>query len=147
MQPQPILPPQERPQRRRRKSWLLGFLGFAFTAGVIMFVAVSAVAGYFIWQAGQDLPSYEKLATYEPPVMTRIHAHDGQLIAEYARERRIFVPINTIPKVVLGAFLSAEDSRFYEHGGLDSTLSVASFRSASRATSWSDQMRGFRTVR
>ena len=53
--------------------------------------------------------------------MTRIHAHDGALIAEYARERRIFVPINTIPKRVIAAFLSAEDKRFYEHGGLDFT--------------------------
>ena len=53
--------------------------------------------------------------------MTRIHAHDGSLIAEYARERRIFVPINTIPKRVIAAFLSAEDKRFYEHGGLDMT--------------------------
>ena len=51
--------------------------------------------------------------------MTRIHAHDGSLIAEFARERRIFVPINTVPKRVIGAFLSAEDSRFYEHGGVD----------------------------
>ncbi len=67
----------------------------------------------------KDLPDYESLARYEPPVMTRIHAHDGSLIAEYARERRIFVPINTIPKRVVAAFLSAEDKRFYEHGGLD----------------------------
>ncbi len=51
--------------------------------------------------------------------MTRIHAHNGALIAEYARERRIFVPINTIPKRVIAAFLSAEDKRFYEHGGVD----------------------------
>ena len=51
--------------------------------------------------------------------MTRIHAHNGALIAEFARERRIFVPINTIPKRVLAAFLSAEDRRFYEHGGVD----------------------------
>ena len=116
------LPPEAvkpRRRRKRRRSLLLGLLGFAFTAGVILFVGVSAVAGYFIWNASKDLPSYEKLANYEPPVMTRIHAHDGQLIAEYARERRIFVPINTIPKVVLQAFLAAEDSRFYDHGGLD----------------------------
>ena len=53
--------------------------------------------------------------------MTRIHAHDGSLMAEYARERRIFVPINVIPKLVIAAFLSAEDKRFYEHGGLDFT--------------------------
>ena len=53
--------------------------------------------------------------------MTRIQAHDGSLMAEYARERRIFVPINVIPKQVIAAFLSAEDKRFYEHGGLDFT--------------------------
>ena len=52
-----------------------------------------------LWKTSQDLPDYESLAKYEPPVMTRIHAHDGTLIAEYARERRIFVPINTIPKL------------------------------------------------
>ena len=45
--------------------------------------------------------------------MTRIHAHDGALIAEYARERRIFVPINTVPQMLINCFLSAEDRRFY----------------------------------
>src|SRR5690606_19337933 len=59
------------------------------------------------------------LASYEPPVMTRVHAADGTLIAEYARERRIFVPINVVPQIVIQAFLSAEDRRFYEHGGID----------------------------
>lgn len=115
-QPPPLQP---RKRRRRKKSLLLNLLGFAFAAGVICVVGVSAVAGYLVWNASKSLPSYESLASYEPPVMTRIHAHDGQLIAEYARERRIFVPINTVPKTVIGAFLSAEDSRFFEHGGLD----------------------------
>ncbi|PPD29813.1 MAG: penicillin-binding protein [Hyphomicrobium sp.] len=117
----PVYPPPQQPQKRRkrRKSWLLSFLGFAFAAGVVMFLVGSAVAGYFLWKASKDLPDYDSLAKYEPPVMSRIHAHDGSLIAEYARERRIFVPINTIPKQVLAAFLSAEDKRFYEHGGLD----------------------------
>jgi len=117
----PILPPPAAPKRKRkrRKSLLLGALGWLFAAGVVAFLGGSAVAGYLLWSASQDLPSYEKLAEYEPPVMTRIHAHDGRLLAEYARERRIFVPINTIPKLVINAFLSAEDKRFYEHGGID----------------------------
>lgn len=117
----PVLPPPppRKIKRKRRKSLLLSLLGFAFAASVVLFVVVSTVAGYFLWKASQDLPSYEKLAKYEPPVMTRIHANDGALIAEYARERRIFVPINTIPKLVVGAYLSAEDKRFYEHGGID----------------------------
>ena len=118
----PILPPpypEPRRRTRRRKSLLISFLGWSFAAFVVLFLVGSAGAGYVLWQASKDLPDYESLASYEPPVMTRIHAHDGSLIAEYARERRIFVPINTIPKMVLGAFLSAEDKRFYEHGGLD----------------------------
>jgi penicillin-binding protein 1A len=117
----PILPPPAAPKKRKpkRRSLLLMFLGWGFGLGVLVFVGVSAAAAFMLWKASQDLPSYESLAKYEPPVMTRIHAHDGALIAEYARERRIFVPINTIPKQVIQAFLSAEDKRFYDHGGLD----------------------------
>ncbi|MFT3731694.1 MAG: penicillin-binding protein 1A [Hyphomicrobium sp.] len=117
----PTLPPPKAPRRRkkRRRSLLLNFLGFAFGTFVLVFLAASAGAGFLLWQASRDLPDYESLSKYEPPVMTRIHAHDGSLISEFARERRIFVPINNVPKLVIGAFLSAEDRRFYEHGGID----------------------------
>ncbi len=117
----PPIPPPMAPKRKkkRRKSLLLSFLGFGFATFVLLFVGGSGVAGFLLWKASRDLPDYESLAKYEPPVMTRIHAHDGTLISEFARERRIFVPINTIPKRVIGAFLSAEDRRFYEHGGID----------------------------
>jgi len=117
----PTLPPPAAPKKkkRRRKSLLLSFLGFGFATFVLVFVVASAAAGILLYQASKDLPDYESLAKYEPPVMTRIHAHDGSLISEFARERRIFVPVNSIPKRVLGAFLSAEDRRFYEHGGID----------------------------
>jgi penicillin-binding protein 1A len=120
MRPTPILPPPPAPKKKRkRRSWLLSLLGFGFASAVVMFLAAAGVAGFFFWKAARDLPDYESLAKYEPPVMTRIHAHDGSLMAEYARERRIFVPINVIPKLVIAAFQSAEDKRFYEHGGLD----------------------------
>ncbi len=120
MRPAPILPPQPvKRRRRRRRSWLLSLLGFAFASAVVLFLAAAGAVGFLVWKASRDLPDYESLAKYEPPVMTRIHAHDGSLMAEFARERRIFVPINVIPKLVIAAFLSAEDKRFYEHGGLD----------------------------
>jgi penicillin-binding protein 1A len=119
---QPTLPPPKRPVRKKRKrSFLLSFLGYCFAAGVVFFIAASAGVGYLLYKNSKDLPDYESLAKYEPPVMTRIHAHDGSLIAEFARERRIYVPINTIPPRLIAAFLSAEDRRFYEHGGIDFT--------------------------
>jgi penicillin-binding protein 1A len=104
---------------KRRKSILLRLMGFAFTAGVFLFLAAAGGAAYFLWQISRDLPDYDKLATYKPPVITRVHANDGRLIAEFARERRIYVPVQNMPKLLINAFLAAEDRYFYEHNGLD----------------------------
>lgn len=92
------------------------FLLFLAVLGVIG-AGVAGLAG--LWYYGRDLPDYQQLAKYEPPVTTRVHAGDGKLIAEFARERRLFVPIEAIPKPVIQAFLSAEDKNFYEHSGID----------------------------
>ena len=98
---------------------LLRFLGFLFAAGTILFlVGVGAVAG-LVWHFSRDLPDYSQLQDYEPPVMTRVHASDGALLGEYAKERRLYLPIQAVPKPVINAFLAAEDKSFYEHGGLD----------------------------
>ena len=98
---------------------LLRFCGFVFAAGTIMFlVGVGAAAG-LLWHFSKDLPDYSQLQDYEPPVMTRVHAGDGSLVAEYANQRRLYLPIQAIPKMVISAFLSAEDKNFYEHNGLD----------------------------
>ena len=98
---------------------MLRFLGWLFTVGFMMFIALAAGVFYIIADASKDLPDYKKLATYEPPVMTRIHAVDGSLLAEYAEERRLFVPIGQMPKLMIEAFISAEDKTFFTHGGLD----------------------------
>src|SRR6266853_282453 len=98
---------------------LVRFFGFLFAAGTVVFlVGIAAAAGLF-WHFSKDLPDYSQLQDYEPPVMTRIHASDGALLAEYARERRLYLPIQAVPKLVTNAFVSAEDKNFYEHGGLD----------------------------
>jgi len=98
---------------------MLRFFGFLFAAGTILFlVGIAGVAG-MMWHYSKDLPDYSQLQDYEPPVMTRVHAGDGALVAEYARERRLYLPIQAVPKLVINAFLSAEDKNFYEHGGLD----------------------------
>jgi len=76
-------------KKKRRKSLFLRLLGFAFTAGVFLFLVAAGGAGYFLWVISKDLPDYDKLANYKPPVITRVHAGDGRLIAEFAKERRI----------------------------------------------------------
>jgi penicillin-binding protein 1A len=100
---------------------LLRFLGFLFAAGTTIFlVGVGATAG-LIWHFSKDLPDYSQLRDYEPPVVTRVHASDGSLLAEYAHERRLYLPIQAIPKLVVNAFVAAEDKNFFEHGGVDFT--------------------------
>jgi penicillin-binding protein 1A len=87
-------------------------------AAVLAVIGFITVAVYVV-RVTDDLPDYQQLAEYEPPIMSRVHAGDGLLIAEYAREHRVFVPIANIPQNVVHAFISAEDKNFYEHGGLD----------------------------
>jgi penicillin-binding protein 1A len=88
--------------------------GFGVFAGFLVLGAV----GVFLWNLSQDLPDYTVLKDYQPPVTTRVHAADGTLLGEYARERRLFQPIETIPPLVVNAFIAVEDKDFYTHGGL-----------------------------
>src|ERR1044071_4186813 len=98
---------------------ILRFFGLLFAAGTIVFVVGVAATAGLVWHFSKDLPDYSQLQDYEPRVMTRVHAADGSLVAEYARERRLYIPIQAVPKLVISAFLAAEDKNFYEHGGLD----------------------------
>jgi penicillin-binding protein 1A len=99
--------------------FILRFFAFLFSAGAVVFCIAAAVGAFFYWKYSQDLPDHAALANYEPPVMTRVHAADGSLLAEYAHERRLYLPIQAMPKIVVAAFLSAEDKNFYKHGGID----------------------------
>ena len=101
--------------------FLLRFMGFLFAAGTIVFLVGVAVVAGAIWHYSKDLPDYSQLQDYEPAVMTRVHASDGALLGEYSKERRLYLPIQAIPKSVINAFLAAEDKNFYEHGGIDFT--------------------------
>jgi penicillin-binding protein 1A len=99
--------------------FLVRFMGFLFAAGTVLFLVGVAAAAGLIWHFSKDLPDYSQLQDYEPPVMTRVHAADGALLAEYSKERRLYLPIQAVPKLVINAFLAAEDKNFYEHGGID----------------------------
>lgn len=88
----------------------LALFGLLVAAGGVL----AAITYY-----GADLPDHQQLVDYSPPVVTRLHAGDGQLVAEYAVENRVFVPIEGIPSRVRNAFIAAEDQRFYTHPGID----------------------------
>src|SRR5262249_41177476 len=95
--------------------WIGWIGGIAMTLFVLAVVAVLLVIGHYT----HDLPSTDQLANYNPPVATRLYSDDGRLLAEYAKQKRIFVPLSSIPVQVQHAFLSAEDRNFYEHQGVD----------------------------
>ena len=100
---------------------MIRLIGYFFGVSVMLALLVAAATGVYIGSLAKDLPDYEVLAKYEPPVTTRIHASDGSLMGEFARERRLYLPIQAVPDRVKAAFLSAEDKNFYNHPGVDVT--------------------------
>ena len=91
---------------------------------LIKTVIILVLSAFFLlfsalWYFSSGLPDYKKLESYEPPVSSRVYSNNGELIAEYAIEKRLFIPYDVIPKLVINAFLSAEDKNFFDHPGID----------------------------
>ena len=84
-----------------------------------MLLGLAVAAGVLLQTFNADLSGYDSLSQYQPPLMTRVHAVDGQVVAEYAHERRIYLPTEHVRDLIKAAFLSAEDKNFYEHQGVD----------------------------
>jgi penicillin-binding protein 1A len=99
--------------------WLGKLFLWIFSLGFLAAIGAIGAGAFLFAQYGRDLPDYTQLKTYEPPIVTRIYAGDGRLLAEYAREKRVFVPIEVIPDLVKNGFLAAEDQNFYKHHGVD----------------------------
>ncbi|MAP24387.1 MAG: penicillin-binding protein [Rickettsiales bacterium] len=95
-------------------TWVKNIFYFCMT--VILISALAGLAIFYFY--GQDLPDYTQLKKYDPPVLTRLFSKEGDVFAEYAREKRIFVPISSIPSQVIKTFLVVEDEHFYDHFGL-----------------------------
>lgn len=91
---------------------LLNIIFWCFTAGIAALAALVLIYG-------NDLPDYRKLATYAPPVATRLYASDGSLLIEYAEERRVFIDYADMPPQLVNAFIAAEDQNFWTHPGID----------------------------
>jgi penicillin-binding protein 1A len=123
-------------------SALLRFLGLIFAwlaIGSIM--ALGVLAGVF-YIYGRDLPDHAQLARYEPPTLSRIYSGEGALMDEFARERRIFTPIDEIPEQIKQAFVAAEDQNFYQHAGFDPVGIAAALYQAAQG----DRLRGASTI-
>lgn len=98
---------------------ILSFFGSLFSTITLGIAMVALTIGAVFWIYGRDLPSHESLAQYQPPTISRIYSGEGQLIDEFAKERRLFTPTDEIPDMVKQAFISAEDKNFYNHKGYD----------------------------
>jgi len=119
--PQKPAAPKKPVRAARTSIWpsAVRFVGIGFAVCALGVIGFASFSAYYLHQLSQDLPDYEQLAEYAPAVTTRVYAGDGSLVAEFARERRLFVPIESIPVHVKLAFVSAEDKTFYEHDGID----------------------------
>ena len=100
---------------------MIRLIGYFFGIATTLALLVAGGTAVYVSHLTKDLPDYELLANYEPPVTTRVHASDGALMGEFARQRRLYLPIQAIPDRVKVAFLSAEDKNFYKHPGIDIT--------------------------
>ena len=98
---------------------MLKFLNFSVKFAIIFFVIVLLFIFSTLWYFSVGLPDYKKLSNYQPPISSRVYSEDNKLIAEYALEKRLFIPYESIPDKVVNAFLSAEDKNFFSHPGID----------------------------
>ena len=90
---------------------------FILIASFILLSAISIIS--VLWTYSNDLPDYKFLKSYKPPVSSKVYSGNGELVADFSQEKRVFVPFNSIPKNVINAFLSAEDKNFFKHPGVD----------------------------
>ena len=93
------------------KNILLITLSFVLLLGILIFSV--------LWTYSNNIPDYKFLKNYKPPVSSKVYSGNGELVADFSKEKRIFVPYNSIPKIVINSFLSSEDKNFFFHPGVD----------------------------
>ncbi len=98
---------------------MLNFLNFSLKFLILFSIVLFLFLFSTFWYFSIGLPDYKKLSNYQPPISSRVYSEDGKLIAEYAIEKRLFVPYESIPDKVINSFLSAEDKNFFSHPGID----------------------------
>ena len=95
------------------------FINFSIKFFIVFLIIIIFFMLSTLWYFSIGLPDYKRLSNYQPPISSRVYSQDGKLIAEYALQKRLFVPYDSIPDVVINSFLSAEDKNFFKHPGID----------------------------
>ena len=98
---------------------MINFLNISLKFVIVFTIVILIFSLSTLWYFSIGLPDYKKLSNYQPPISSRVYSADGKLIAEYAIEKRLFVPFNSISDKVINSFLAAEDKNFFDHPGVD----------------------------
>ena len=124
--------------------FVLLFFGGIFSLFTLGLTMLGLTVGAVFYMYGRDLPSYEVLSQYAPKTISRIYSGEGNIIDEFAIERRLFTPAEEIPDIVKQAFVSAEDKNFYSHSGFDARGMAAAFVDAVKSRG--EDVRGASTI-
>ncbi len=98
---------------------MIRFINFSVKYLIIFCIALIFFVFSTLWYFSAGLPDYKKLSDYQPPISSRVYSENSKLIAEYAIEKRLFIPYESIPEKVINSFLSSEDKNFFNHPGID----------------------------
>ena len=125
---------------------MLNFLNFSLKFLITSAIVVLLFTMSTLWYFSIGLPDYKKLSNYQPPISSRVYSQDGRLIAEYAIEKRLFVPFESIPDKIINSFLSAEDKNFFRHPGIDAKGILRAFIKNIKNISQNKRLEGASTI-
>ena len=125
---------------------MLKFLNFSLKFIIIFLISILFFLFSTLWYFSIGLPDYKKLSNYQPSVSSRVYSDNGKLIAEYAVEKRLFVPFDSIPDKVINSFLSAEDKNFFNHPGVDAKGIIRAFFKNIKNVSQNKRLEGASTI-
>lgn len=113
--------------RREKRGFFKTLILWSFLLGLLLVVCGAGAGLVLYYSISKDLPKITSLADYHPSIITTVYADDNRKIAEFFKERRIVIPLKDMPRTLIGAFVAAEDSRFYKHQGIDFISIVRAF--------------------
>ena len=117
-----------------------------FITILCLFLLVAVTIFIVLWSFSNNIPDYRFLKNYKPPVSSKMYSGNGELVADFSKEKRIFVPYEAIPKNVINSFLSAEDKNFFSHPGVDAKGVVRAIINNIKNIITSERLEGASTI-